>query len=157
MSLADVLVWVLRIFGALYLLGGLYVARQMWFWGRIGPSMNKLAQVTEDFRAETEGRAPRHQQIEDTGRNWWIFSGALALAVAGASMIMAHRSAPWLLALVVVHQLFYFIRQRRRELAARTPEAAAEVRPQRSTINGFFAGLVMMVMAAWLGYAGALN
>jgi hypothetical protein len=61
-----------------------------------------------------------------------------------------------LLSLIIVHQLLYFVRQRRRELAAASPEQALEARPDNATINGFFAALVMAVMAAWLYHQGAL-
>jgi hypothetical protein len=48
--------------------------------------------------------------------------------------------------------MLYFVRQRRRELAAGSDaDAADEARPARSTINAFFFSLVMAVLAAWLG------
>jgi hypothetical protein len=154
--LVETLTWVLRGFGLLYIVGGLIGARQSWFGAQITPSMNKLMRVTEEFSAETEGRAPRPIAEEDRGRPWWLFTGSLLLIAAGAAMLLAHALAVLLLALIIVHQLFYFVRQRRRELAAASPEQALDARPNRATINGFFAALLMAVIAAWLYHEGAL-
>jgi hypothetical protein len=153
----DVLTWCLRLFGVGYFVGGVWMARQMWFWARITPSMNKLTQTIEEFNAETEGRAPRAAPLdEDVNRSWWLFAGAVITAAAGFAMIFAHRLAVPLLAAIIVHQMLYFIRQRRRERAAISAEAKHEARVNRATINGFFGALVMAVLAAWLYYQDAL-
>lgn len=156
MTLADILIWVLRAFGALYLVGGIFLIRMTWFWARLGPDMDRLAKTIEEFSAEVEGRAPKPPEDEDRGREWWLFAGAVTTALAGAAMLIGHRLAVPALALIIVHQLLYFIRQRRRELRAATPEAAAEARPTPQTINGFFSALLMAVLAAWLYAQGAL-
>lgn len=155
--IVEIATWMLRVFGALYLIAGLIAARQMYFWARIAPSMNEFARVAEEFKADVEERAPQPPLKEDGGRSWWIFAGALLLAIAGVAMLLAHWSAVPLLAAIIVHQLLYFIRQRRRELRASTPDAAEEARPNRATINGFFGGLIMAVLAAWLYYEDALR
>lgn len=155
---ADVLIWVLRAFGALYVLGGLFLARQMWFWARIGPSMNKLARTLSDFQAELEPEKPRPAPAltEDVGRSWWLFAGAILTAVSGVAMLIGHRAAVPLLALLVVQQMLYFIRQRRAELRASSRADAEEARPTQATINGFVTALLLAVLAAWLGWQGAL-
>jgi hypothetical protein len=156
--IVEIATWVLRVFGALYLIAGLIAARQMYFWARIAPSINEFARVAEEFTADVEGREPRPPALnEDGGRSWWLFAGSLLLAIAGVAMLLPHWSAVPLLAAIIVHQLVYFIRQRRRELKAATPDAAVEARPNRATINGFFGGLIMAVLAAWLYYEGALH
>lgn len=159
MTLTALLVWVLRLFGALYLVGGLIMARQMWFWARITPTMDKFIRTADAFNAEFgEGQStpPERKLDEDHGRPWWLFAGGLLTTAAGAAMLLAHASAPIFLALIIVHQLLYFVRQRRRELAASNADSADEARPNRATINGFFAALLMAVLSAWLGYEGAL-
>lgn len=153
MSAADVLVWVLRGFGALYLIGGIWGARQAYFWARMGPDLNRLSAIADEL---SDAAAPAKPIEPDNARNWWVFTGAVLLTFAGAAMLLAHASAVALLSAIIVHQMLYFLRQRRRELAARTAEDADEARPQRATINGFFSGLVMAVLAAWLYYEGAL-
>lgn len=156
MTLADILVWVLRGFGALYLVGGVMLMRTAWFWARLEPDMDRLLQTIEEFSAENEGRAPKVEEESDRGRQWWIFAGAVLTALAGAAMLIGHRLAVVALAVVIAHQLVYFVRQRRRELRAKTPEAALEARPTPQTINGFFSALLMAVLAAWLYAQGAL-
>lgn len=158
MSLADVLVWVLRLFGAAYVLFGLFAARQLWFWARISPDMRRLAQALEQFSAEMgEPNKPAEDLArEDTGRPWWLFVGVCIVIAAGVAMVFAHRLAVPLLAVAVGHQMLYLVRQRRRELRAATPTEAADARPERSTINAFFILLIVTVLAAWLYYEGAL-
>lgn len=159
MTFADGLIWALRAFGALYLVGGLWMARQMWFWARITPDMDRLTRMLENFDAEMNDRAPAPAPTvpEDRGRPWWLFAGALITAAAGAAMLLAHALAVALLAAVIVHQLLYFVRQRRHELAAPNQQAAAEARPERSAVNGFFVALLLAVFAAWLYHEGALT
>lgn len=159
MIFVEVLTWVLRIFGALYLVGGLIGARQFWFWARITPDMNRLGQAMRDFSAELgETNDAAEKLIEpDTGRPWWLFVGAVILALAGAAMMLAHWLAVPLLAAIIVHQMLYFVRQRRREVRAESPAQAAEARVDQRTINGFFAALILAVLASWLYAQGALG
>lgn len=159
MTLNDVLVVLLRVFGALYLVGGLVGVRQAWFWARIGPSMNKLGRALQQFSAEAGAENTEAQALaeDDSARHWWVFAGMVLVVAAGAAMLLAHAAAVALLAAIIVHQLLYFVRQRRRELRAKTLQAAAEARIERATINGFFAALVLAVLAAWLYREGALE
>lgn len=159
MTFADSLVWVLRAFGVLYLIGGVFAARQSWFWARLGPDMTKLARMMRDIGEEAgEPNEAAGDLIAgaDHGRPWWVFTGSLLLIAAGAAMALGHASSVLLLSLIIVHQMLYFIRQRRLELRASTPEAAAEARPERSTVSGFFWALIVAALAAWLRWQGAL-
>jgi hypothetical protein len=153
---ADVLIWLLRGAGALYLVGGVWMARQMWFWARLGPTMDAFYAAAESLQAENEGRAPGPVEKDDTRRTWWLFAGAALTAVTGFAMLLGHRLAPFLLGLLIAQQLLYFIRQRRRELNAASEDLRAEERPNRATINGFYGALAMGVLAAWLEWQGAL-
>jgi hypothetical protein len=158
-SLADVLVWVLRLVGALYVFAGLFAARQVWFWARLSPDIRRLAQTLEQFSAEMGERNQPAQELarEDAGRPWWIFTGLCIVIAAGVAMMFAHRLAVPLLAGAVGHQMVYLVRQRRRELRAATPAEAADARAEPSTVNAFFLLLTMTVLAAWLYYEGALR
>jgi hypothetical protein len=153
---AEVLIWLLRAGGALYLVGGVWMARQMWFWARLGPTMDAFYAAAESLQAEREGRAEAPIEKDDTRRSWWLFAGAALTALAGLTMLLGHRLAPFLLALLIAQQLLYFIRQRRRELSATSEDIRAEERPNRATINGFYGALAMGVLAAWLEWQGAL-
>ncbi|MGE0829313.1 MAG: hypothetical protein AB7O04_08180 [Hyphomonadaceae bacterium] len=157
MSLVDLGVWTLRFFGLLYFLFGLWGAWAAWRWSWLDGAAAKLHRMAEEIAAESgEKLPPGRYDPPDPHRSIWIVSGALIVAAAGAMMLIAHRLAVPLLALIILHQLLYFIRQRRRELAAVTRGAAEDARPARATVNGFFAGLLMAVLAAWLYWQGAL-
>lgn len=151
MTGSDIGVWVLRGFGALWVLGALFGLRQAWFGSKIDKAIEKLEQMAAEF-----GEAPPAREPEDRGREAWMIAGLVLLFAAGVAMALAHRLAVPLLAALIVQQLGYFIRQRRRELKAETAEEAAQARPERTTVNGFFTSLIMATLAAWLFHEGKL-
>jgi hypothetical protein len=128
----------------------------MWFWARLGPTMDAFYAAAEDMQAEREGRAPAPLEDDDTARSWWLFAGSVLTAVAGFAMLLGHQLAPLLLALLIAQQILYFIRQRRHELSATSEDLRVEARPNRATVNGFYGALAMGVLAAWLEWQGAL-
>ncbi len=135
--------WVLRGFGALYLLGGVQGARDAWFWARRHATID--AMFAPARRAE-DTALPR----ADTGRSWWLFTGAVLTAAAGLAMLAAHALAGPLLAAIVIHQLLYFMRQRRRELRAKSDAEASDARPAPDTVNGYFIVVCLALLTAWL-------
>lgn len=156
MTTVEIATWVLRIIGAAYFLGGLFGMRQAFFMLRAEPSMDELLDTLDKYSAENEGRDAPPPRVTDSGRMWWLLSGAFVLTLAGGAMMAAHRSAAVLLALILVHQMLYFVRQRRRELAAPNEDQASEARPARATINGFLSSIPVVLLAAWLFHRGAL-
>jgi hypothetical protein len=64
----DVLTWVLRLMGVGYFVGGVWMARQMWFWAQITPSMNKLTQTIEEFKAEVRSGIQEMRTIDPGSR-----------------------------------------------------------------------------------------
>jgi hypothetical protein len=148
--------WVLRAFGVLYCLGGVFGARQAWMMLQLEPQMDQLLDVLDTYSAG-EGAPPAPARETDRGRQMWLLAGALFLIPTGILMVMANAWAIACLAIVIVHQMLYFVRQRRQELRAKTAEHADEARPAPATINGFFGALVLTVLAAWLGAEGALT
>lgn len=158
MNLIDILVWVLRGFGALYLVGGVLGVRQAWFWARMSPDLDRMTRLLQSFDLKGDEQAFPEEELvqEDRGRHWWLLSGCVLLIVAGAAMVAAHRLAVLLLSLIIVQQLFYFARQRRRERRAPNRATAEDARVEPSTINGFYVALIVTVFAAWLYWQGAL-
>lgn len=156
--LLEILVWVLRGFGALYLVGGVIGARQAWFWARIEPDFDRVARILQSYDPNGDADSLNDENIvqEDRGRQWWILSGCILLILAGVAMICAHRLAVALLSVMVVHQLLYFARQRRRQLKAPNAATAEDARVEPSTLNGFYSALVVTIFAAWLYWQGAL-
>jgi hypothetical protein len=127
-----------RIVGALWVIGGVFLARQLLALGKIERALDQI------------GGDP--DQKDDRGRDRWMLAGGALTALAGAAMLVGSWLSIPALCCVIAHQMLYFVRQRRRELAAGSDaDAADEARPARSTINAFFFSLVMAVLAAWLG------
>lgn len=158
MSLAEGLVWVLRAFGVLYVLGAVFLVRQLRMDAFLDRAISQIETMTDEIGADLERKAPTRSTLppDDPGRRAWLMSGAVLLFIAGVAMAIGHRLAVPLMVLLIVQQLAYFMRQRRRELRAATPEEAADARPAQSTRNGLYWCLVLTVFAAWLGWQGAL-
>lgn len=148
--------WVLRGFGVLYVVGGVFGVRAFWLSGRHEAELDFMLDSLDALNAENEGAPAPPKRETDLGRQYWLLAGSLLLIPAGVAMALAHSWAVPLLAAIIVQQLFYFIRQRRRELAAQWPEHAEEARPTRATVNGFYSCLGLTVLAAWLYWRGAL-
>ncbi len=158
MPLAEGLVWVLRAFGVPYVLGAVFMVRQLRMDSFLDRAISQIETMTDAIAADLEEKAPTRSKLppDDPGRRVWLMSGAVLLFIAGVAMAIGHRIAVPLMVLLVAQQLAYFTRQRRRELRATTPEKAADARPAQSTRNGLYWCLILTVFAAWLGWQGAL-
>lgn len=158
MSLPEGLVWVLRVFGVMYVVGAVFMVRQLRMDAFLDRAIAQIETMTDQIAADLEQKAPTRSALppDDPGRRAWLMSGAVLLFVVGVAMAIGHRIAVPLMALLVVQQLAYFIRQRRRELRAATPAEAADARPANTTRNGLYWCLILTVFAAWLGWQGVL-
>jgi hypothetical protein len=151
MSFEAIGLFFLRVVGVLWIVGGGFLLRQLWMNSQLDPMIEKLEQMAREMGAP-EGEK---KFDVDNGRERWMAAGAVTLILAGIAMGLGHRAAVLLLAIVIVHQLLYFVRQRRRELRASPGDASLE-RPSSQTINAFFFSLIMAVLAAWLYWRGVL-
>lgn len=142
MDVADIALWGLRAVGALWVVGGLFLIRQLMTFGKLERALDQLN--------------PDAAASADRGRDAWMLAGGVATTIAGVTLVIGTRWALLALCAVIVHQMLYFVRQRRRELAARTEEGAADARPARTTINAFFFSLVIAVLAAWVAARGKM-
>jgi MFS family permease len=150
----EIGVWVLRVFGALYLFGAFVLVRAI----RMDALLDKALASLEGMNAELDGEEPAAKPIaDDRGRRLWMYAGALLTALSGLAMVLAHSVAVWLLAALVLQQMGYFIRQRLRERAATSPQEAEDARPTRETQNAFVGSLGLLVLAGWLQANGALT
>jgi Na+-transporting methylmalonyl-CoA/oxaloacetate decarboxylase gamma subunit len=152
MALEDILVWVLRAFGALYIFGAVMLFRHLRVYALVDDATQRIEMMTREFEGE-ETPPPDHA---DKSRNGWLAAGGVLTAIAGLAMVFALRISLVLLILVVIHQIAYFIRQRHVEMNAKTPEDALEARPTQATRNGFYTCLGLLVLAAYLEWKGAL-
>ena len=152
MTFADIAVWILRAFGVLWTIGALFLLRQLYFNSKLDPMIDALEKMTAEFSGD-EGAPP---EPDDKGREHWMLAGALLTLASGVAMLIAHRAAVPILAALIIQQVLYFIRQRRRELVAKTAAQAEHERPTKETVNGFYTSLGMAALAAWLYSEGAL-
>lgn len=143
---------ILRIVGVLWIVGGGFLLHQLWLNSRLDPMIETLDRMAREMGAPDSGKP----LDIDNGRERWMAAGAVILILAGLAMGLGHRASIVLLAALIVQQLLYFLRQRRRELRASPAEAFAE-RPSRETVNAFFFSLIIAVLAAWLYWRGALS
>lgn len=141
---------VLRIFGVVHAVGAIVLLYQLRRWRPLEEGIAQLERMAQDAGAGP--RAPI-----DLGRTVWMASGGVLLFIAGVTMALGLRVSVIALGLLSAHQLLYFARQRKRELAATTPEDAEEARPTQATRNGFYGSLALLVTAALLERAGALD
>jgi hypothetical protein len=153
MTLEQALVWVLRGFGALYIVGAIMLFRHLRVYALVDDATQRLEMMTREIEGE---ETPARDEV-DKGRNGWLAAGGVLTAIAGLAMVFALRMSVVLLVLVVIHQIAYFIRQRHREVTAKSVEEALDARPTQATRNGFYTCLVLVVLAAWLGWRGALT
>lgn len=153
MTLLDAAEGVLRVFGALYVVGAVFLFRQL----RADAFMDRAIEQLEAMAADFEERPAPPRPPEDPGRTAWMAAGGVLLIVAGVTMTLGLRVSVVALAVLTLHQMAYFVRQRRRELRAASAEEAEEARPTPEARNGFISGLIMLVLAAGLERAGALS
>lgn len=158
----DIALWTLRGIGVLWVLGAVVMIRKVWMMDRLDAMMAQLETAVRDHDPEPVDPAPDGQSQDDRetvdrGRNAWMIAGGVVLGAAGAAMAAGHRLAVPLLALLIVHQLAYFIRQRRRELSRRTQAGREDAQPAASTVRAFFFSLGVAVLAAYLYNQGRLG
>jgi hypothetical protein len=147
-----VILWLMRLLGALWLGGSLFLLRQLWFNAKLDPMIDALEKMAAEM-----GAPPDDAKIDvDNGRERWLAAGAVLTLATGAAMVVGSRFAAPLAAALIVQQLLYFVRQRRRELRALNAAAAAQERPSRAAVNGFYTTLLGAVLAAWLLWRGLL-
>lgn len=156
MTFLDLGEGVLRGFGALYIVGAVFLLNQLRRHLFMDKAIDQLDRMAAEIAAGAGEPAPP-QSANDGGRTHWMIAGGVLLLAAGMTMVLGLRVSVLALGVLALHQLLYFVRQRRRELAAATPDEAQEARPTPATRNGFLTGLVLFVLAGWLERSGALS
>jgi uncharacterized membrane protein YphA (DoxX/SURF4 family) len=147
---------VLRLFGVIYAVAAVFLLNQLRTHVFMDRAISELDRMSEELAAES-GAPAGASTPNDSGRTWWMVAGGVLLLAAGVAMALGLRVSVIALGALVVQQLAYFVRQRRRELAARSDEEAEDERPAQSTRNGFLFCLVLFVLAAWLERSGVLT
>lgn len=154
MSAELIALLALRAMGAVWVVGAVFLLRQLWVNSKLDPMIATLEKIANEMREE-EGPPPPKLDV-DNDRERWLLFGAVMTLVCGVTMALGLRIALALLSASIIHQLLYFYRQSRRERDAPDAATALMERPSTETTNAFYATIIMTMLAAWLYYRGAL-
>jgi len=147
MTLDLVLIWALRAIGILWLLGGAFVIREMWLARSIDRAIDRIEDLTAELSA---GDQPMPAAPEDRGRQMWLLTGGILTFIAGAALVAGSPLSLIPLTLLIIHQVFYLIRQARRVRQARSDEEAEDAKVTISARNGALTALAVWVVSLTL-------
>lgn len=172
-----VLPWIIRIIGLFWLLGAVMLFRQIRTEMALDSMTAKLEQMTRDFAAddpddvhadvdapvtpretsEEEKRIDAWTDRDDAARRGWIAGQAVVLGITAIAMMILHRFAAWLVALLVLGQGVYFIWREHTARHAPDAETAAHARPSASTVNAGWFSLVVATLVWAAAFRGLLK
>lgn len=158
-----------RLVGALWLVGSVFLVRQLRTQSAMDRMMAQISAAADELRAElpeddpdrppprVRDPADEWEDRDDRRRRLWMYTQAVLLAVTGVSMAVLHGSAMWLVAALLAGQGAYFIWRETVRRNAPTPELAAAAAPDRSTVNAGWFSLIA-ASAVWIaGLRGLLS
>lgn len=94
---------------------------------------------------------------DDAARRGWIAGQAVVLLATAMTMILLHRMAAWMAALLVAGQGAYFFWREWTARRAPTREAAAHARPSGATVNAGWVSLIVAMLVWTAAFRGLLN
>jgi hypothetical protein len=164
---------IIRLAGLFWLLGAFALVRQI----RMEMMLDRMTSQTEgmaktmpgDAAGDAADEAPgsgtsaeeaanaRWKDRDDAARRGWIAGQAVVLIATALAMIMLHRLAAWLVALLVMGQGLYFFWREWTARRAPTAEAATHARPTRATVNAGWASLVVAMLVWSATFRGVLH
>jgi hypothetical protein len=150
--LEQAALWLLRLMGALWVIGAVFLMRQLWFNAQLGPMITALEKAAEELGARLE-----EAKIDvDNGRERWMAFGTVLTLACGVAMVVGHRLVVPLLCALILQQMAYFARQHRRGQGTSDALAALGERPSQQTVNAFYTSLFVAALAALLYARGML-
>lgn len=156
---------IIRLAGLFWLLGAFALVRQI----RMEMMLDRMTSKIEGMAKTMAGDAPgsgksaeeaanaRWKDRDDAARRSWIAGQAVVLIATALAMILLHRLAAWLVALLVMGQGLYFFWREWTARRAPTAEAAAHARPTRATVNAGWASLVVAMLVWSATFRGVLH
>jgi hypothetical protein len=150
--------WIVRLAGALWLIGAFMLFRQIRAEMALDSLTTKLERRAREVEAEA-GETPIPPPTPDPSNAWtdrddaarrgWIAAQAVVLAATAIAMLILHPFAAWMVALLVLGQGVYFLWREHTARHAPNPDAAEHARPSTSTVNAGWVSLAVAILV-WL-------
>jgi Flp pilus assembly protein TadB len=151
-----VLAGLIRLIGAFWVLGAIFLARRLRKDAQLDSMLAQLNRAAAEFDPEaTAARADADEawaDADDRRRRWWMMSQAALLAATGLAMALLSPWAAWLCAALLGGQGAYFIWRERVRRTAPTDTIAEEAAPARETVNAAWFSLVAGCLT-WIAFA----
>jgi ABC-type nickel/cobalt efflux system permease component RcnA len=156
----GLLEWVIRIAGALWLIGAFMLFRQIRAEMALDSMAEKLERTARELGADAPAAidaADAWRDRDDRARRGWIAAQAVVLAATSLAMILLHPFASGMIALLVLGQGAYFLWREHIARRAPTPEAAIHARPSQSTVNAGWVSFAVAVLVWLAAFRGLLH
>lgn len=153
----GLLEWIIRIAGALWLVGAFMLFRQIRAEMALDSMTEKLERMARDLDADMPPPSDAWIDRDDRARRGWIAAQAVVLAATSLAMILLHPFASGMVALLVLGQGAYFLWREHAARRAPTPEAAAHARPSQSTVNAGWVSFAVAILVWLAAFRGLLH
>lgn len=144
-------IWLLKTFGVLWVLGGAFVIRQSWVEIFLDRAIDKVETLSKALGADGP------DVPNDPGRAYWLLVGGILTVLSGIGLIVTHRYVLIPLSLLVVQQGLYAWRQWRMAERADSEEAAEDARMTPQARNGAIIAVGVWVVVLSLAWTGAIG
>lgn len=115
------------------------------------------APVRRREKSAAERAEERWIDRDDTARRGWIAGQAVVLLATAMTMILLHRLAAWMAALLVIGQGVYFFWREHTARRAPSKSAATHARPSAATVNAGWVSLAVAMLVWAAAFRGLLN
>jgi hypothetical protein len=156
---SDILVWVIRLTGLIWLIGGaigINEARRGLF---VSEPVDDLEALRRDWVARERGlKGPMATGDEiDRGQHAWVGFGAILLIVAGGALIALSQWAPVAIGMLMLQQAGYAWRQARASRSLAGEAIARKPKVEPASLQALLFSCVVLAAAGFLAWVGALR
>ena len=158
MEVAEfILVWALRLFGVLWIVGGIFTIHQARTSAFLDRAIGTLEEAADRFADGDDHDSLEPDSTLDVARSYLLLTGGVLTLASGAAMVITR---PWMLVpltLLIVHQGLYALRQHRRVKRAQSEDEAEEAAMSPQARNGAVTAVVVWLVAMSLVSTGSLQ
>ena len=140
MTIELMLITILRLFGLLWIIGGIIVIKNARF----------SSLIDRAFLHIESGFDATDNPVIDLGRDHWLLVGGVLTFISGAALVAASFLVLVPLTFMVFHQGLYVIRQSQKVETASSEDEAAEAAISKSSRNGAITALAIWIIAMFL-------